>query len=151
MEKLTKQPALSFAEAAGEAYRKLFVCKGRSRRSEYWWAFLIVAIAKLACMATPFTSVYVSRLLTLALLPATIRRLHDTGRSGWWAAGWFALDAASTTTVLLVRKFGQVALTASTIVGLVTIAYIVAMVVFLCKDSHKGANKYGPSPKHEAR
>ena len=151
MEKLTKQPALSFAEAAREAYRKLFVCKGRSRRSEYWWAFLIVAVTKLACTATPFTSVYVSRLLTLALLPATIRRLHDTGRSGWWAAGWFALDLATIFVVPLAGKLLDAALAALNIVGLASIAYMIAMVVFLCKDSHKEANKYGPSPKYEAR
>jgi uncharacterized membrane protein YhaH (DUF805 family) len=47
-----------------------------------------------------------------------VRRLHDTGRSGWWF--W----------ILLVPIIG-----------------VIVILVFFCTDSQKEANQYGPNPK----
>ena len=65
---------------------------GRARRSEYWWFFVVVnvligaLVAVGGAIAPPLAGI--GGLLGLAfLLPAwavTVRRLHDTDRSGWW-------------------------------------------------------------------
>jgi uncharacterized membrane protein YhaH (DUF805 family) len=63
-----------------------------------------------------------SSLYSLAvLLPSlgvTIRRLHDTNRSGWWI-----------------------------LIGLVPLAGFIVLLVFTVSDSQPGDNQYGPNPK----
>ena len=65
---------------------------GRARRSEYWWFVLFVNVLVSALM---FLGLLVSELLFFVLaifalavilpsLAVTVRRLHDTNRSGWW-------------------------------------------------------------------
>lgn len=70
-------PSLEFSNAINLAASRIFECKGRSRRSEFWWTQLLVYIATIAL--TPF----VGSILRILTIPLTIRRLHDTGRSGW--------------------------------------------------------------------
>ncbi|MCW2648309.1 MAG: hypothetical protein JWP07_4418 [Pseudonocardiales bacterium] len=98
---------------------------GRARRSEYWWFFLfnlIIAIA-VAIVDAAIGSTILGILVTLALLlpgiAVTIRRLHDTGRSGWWI-----------------------------LIALVPLIGAIVLIVFACQDSQGGVNQYGPSPKY---
>jgi uncharacterized membrane protein YhaH (DUF805 family) len=58
--------------------------------------------------------------LLLPSLAVAARRLHDTGRSGWWLLLIFAI----------------------------LIGWII-LIVWYCQDSNSGENKYGPSPKAE--
>jgi uncharacterized membrane protein YhaH (DUF805 family) len=58
--------------------------------------------------------------MLLPSLAVGARRLHDTGRSGWWQLLWIVI-----------------------IVGWIF------LIVWWCADSH-GDNKYGPSPKEGA-
>ena len=69
---------------------------GRARRKEYWMfvlfsllIYFLVAIVLVALSATESAINIVIGLLALSLmlpnLAVTIRRLHDTDRSGWWA------------------------------------------------------------------
>lgn len=51
-------------------------------------------------------------------LAVTVRRLHDTGRSGWWLL------------LMFIPLIGPIIL-----------------LVFLLTDSQPGTNKYGPNPK----
>ena len=59
---------------------------------------------------------------TLAfLLPSiavAIRRLHDTGRTGWWL-----------------------------LLALIPLIGAIVLIVFYCLDSQPGENEYGPNPK----
>lgn len=76
---------MSFQEAIRVCFQKYADFNGRASRSEYWWFVLFLVLASLAAtMINPI----VSGLFTLGtLLPSTAaatRRLHDTGRSGWW-------------------------------------------------------------------
>src|ERR1700704_2953021 len=79
------------------ALKKYATFSGRSRRSEYWYFtlfyLLIYILLMLVDMATGIYSTeseigLLTTLFALAmLLPSlavTIRRLHDTGHSGWW-------------------------------------------------------------------
>ncbi len=94
---------MSFAEAVRTVFSKYATFSGRARRSEYWWWWLFVVVVSVVLSlidnaiglhvsdATVW-GVEVSGLLTLIFALATIipgiavtfRRLHDTGRSGWW-------------------------------------------------------------------
>jgi uncharacterized membrane protein YhaH (DUF805 family) len=121
------------------ALRKYAVFDGRSRRREYWYFVLVTALVTLALtlpydlqtggnpqLSPPgpialFLS-FVYGLFVLAMfvpsLALSVRRLHDTGRSGWWVL------------VGLVPFFG----------GLV-------LLYFSALDSEPGDNRFGPNPK----
>ena len=86
---------MTFSEAVktclGDKYATF---SGRATRSEYWYsvlfghllALLIISIGTI--VESPELIIVLSSVLTLALLipglAVCVRRLHDTGRSGWW-------------------------------------------------------------------
>ena len=76
---------MTFQESIRVCFSKYADFSGRASRSEYWWFVLFIVLVSLAASIVSNT---VSALFTLAtLLPslaAASRRLHDTGRSGWW-------------------------------------------------------------------
>src|SRR4051795_1354498 len=65
--------------------------QGRARRKEYWMFALINVIISIilsfvekgAHIAPILTSIY-SLAVLLPSIAVGMRRLHDTGRSGWW-------------------------------------------------------------------
>jgi uncharacterized membrane protein YhaH (DUF805 family) len=74
-----------------EAYRRAFDFKGRSTRAEFWLFVLIGTIAVVVASLVDTLVLHASWLSTLVslvqLVPSIsvgVRRLHDTGRSGWW-------------------------------------------------------------------
>lgn len=110
---------------------KYAVFSGRARRREYWFFFLIHILIVFALVALDLmlgtASVeagigLLSGLYSLAVLIPTIavavRRLHDSGRSGWWL-----------------------------LVGFVPILGGLAVIVLMLMDSTPGDNQYGPNPK----
>ncbi len=114
--------------------KKYAVFSGRARRKEYWMFFLFSVIISLVLMAidgvmgTKSTMAgmgILGALYTLAVfLPAlgvTIRRLHDTNRSGWWI-----------------------------FISLVPIVGLIVLLVFLIQEGTPGVNDYGPNPKESA-
>jgi uncharacterized membrane protein YhaH (DUF805 family) len=97
---------------------------GRARRQEYWMFTLIyilmyagLAVVEGMILGTPFISSIFLLAMFLPTISVAIRRLHDTGRSGWWL-----------------------------LLSLIPIVSIV-LVVFMCLDSEEGDNDYGPNPK----
>lgn len=105
---------------------------GRSRRKEYWFFTLFFVLASIVAMGLDMalgtmdeeTGLgVVSGLLSLAaLLPSiavTVRRLHDTGRSGWWMM------------IFLIPLLGLVGF------------------YFMVKNGDPGDNQFGPDPKAE--
>jgi uncharacterized membrane protein YhaH (DUF805 family) len=114
-----------------QVLKKYTVFTGRARRKEYWFFVLFNIIVSAALnIVDYFTGTYSSAygmgllggLYSLAvLLPAiavAIRRLHDTGRSGWWL-----------------------------LLSLVPVIGWIVLLVFMVLDSQPGDNQYGPSPK----
>ena len=77
-------PQLKFGEAVKLAWSKATRFNGRSRRSEFWWTYLAVFLVTLIVSFIPIIGNIISVLFGLAIIPLTFRRLHDTGRSGWW-------------------------------------------------------------------
>lgn len=87
------QRQLDFGEAVQRALTVNYCnFQGRASRSEYWWFFLFCFIVGAVISALFFWSetmkTIVSGIFSLALLLPSlglaVRRLHDTGRSGWW-------------------------------------------------------------------
>lgn len=107
-----------------EVLKKYAVFSGRARRKEYWMFALFAGIIAvvLAVIGLVIKFPYLVVLFYLAvLLPGlgvSIRRLHDTGRSGWWL-----------------------------FIGIVPVIGGITLLVFTCLDSAPGANAYGPNPK----
>jgi len=129
---------------------------GRSRRKEYWMftLFLIIVgvvvgmIEAATGMAQMIGGVYgpLSAILGLAtLVPSlavSVRRLHDTGRSGWWLLAVVAAYA--------VMGVG-LAMASTAIIMVGTVIVLVAAItlfVFMVLNGTPGANQYGPDPKN---
>ena len=86
MSQYKELPQVEFAVAAQNAFKKFFQFNGRIRRSEYWWGFLTLFIAAFVISLVPFVGPLVALVLSIAGISMQFRRLHDTGRSGWWWA-----------------------------------------------------------------
>jgi uncharacterized membrane protein YhaH (DUF805 family) len=89
---------MGFADAVRSAIVNNYVnFSGRASRSEYWWFALfntVIAIGSFPIdvalgydFTDPYSTPWVSNLFSLLLLlpglGLSVRRLHDTGRSGW--------------------------------------------------------------------
>lgn len=108
------------------------VFSGRARRTEYWMFVLfnsitlfVFGIADTIVMAVcdlqePVFIFYATYLIAIILpsLALTVRRLHDSGKSGWW-----------------------------TLINLIPVVGLVMMLVMMCANSEKGGNRYGANPK----
>lgn len=107
-----------------EVLKKYAVFTGRARRREYWMFFLVNFIVGLvlAVIGRVLDLEILQYLYSLAvLLPGlgvAVRRLHDTGRSGWWL-----------------------------LIALVPLIGAIVLLVFLVSDSQPDTNQYGPNPK----
>lgn len=116
--------AMSFGDAVRTALSKYAVFSGRARRSEYWWYTLFSSIVSIVVsiidqvIGSPILGLLVSLALLLPGLGVTVRRLHDTGRSGWWI-----------------------------LIGIIPLVGWIVLIVFLCQDSQPGQNAHGPSPE----
>jgi len=111
---------------------KKYACfSGRARRQEYWLfvlfnfiaAFVVGFVGGFLAGATGITAfAFLAPIYNLAVLipgfAVLFRRLHDTGRSGWW---W--------------------------LIALVPFVGWIVLLVFCCLDSQPGENRYGPNPK----
>lgn len=157
-------------------FRKYVTFSGRASRSEYWWFLLFIFVVGLVLgfvdgFSNGFTNakngtakdldfLRFSNLFQLVvLLPAIAvswRRLHDTGRSGWWTlfgpiagavlggiAGGIAGYLTETGAIggSIVANGSYAGFVAGLIPGLF-------MLYLFTRPSQTGPNKYGPNP-HE--
>ncbi|HEV6967820.1 MULTISPECIES: DUF805 domain-containing protein [Roseateles] len=90
---------MTFQESIQICFKKYADFSGRASRSEYWWFFLFILLgsAALSYVSHALSGVFAIGTLLPSLAAAT-RRLHDTGRSGWWQlialvplVGWIVL------------------------------------------------------------
>jgi len=101
------------------------VFNGRARRTEYWMFFLFNAIItiilsilqSIADINNILTGIY-GLLTILPSLAVGARRLHDSGRSGWWL-----------------------------LIGLIPFIGTIILIIFFCLDSEEGDNRFGANPK----
>ena len=109
-----------------DVLKKYAVFSGRARRTEYWMFTLINCIvgfglgfllAFAGIIGTVLGYVY-SLAVLLPSLAVGARRLHDTGRSGWWL-----------------------------LIGLIPLIGTIILLMYLVQDSQPGENQHGPNPK----
>ncbi|EGU43156.1 hypothetical protein VII00023_18349 [Vibrio ichthyoenteri ATCC 700023] len=104
--------------------KKYAVFSGRSRRKEYWMFFLINLIFTLllgfvdGLLGTVVLGFVYSLAILIPSIAVGVRRLHDTGRTGWWL-----------------------------LISLIPIIGILVLIYFMVGDSAPGHNEYGPNPK----
>jgi uncharacterized membrane protein YhaH (DUF805 family) len=101
---------------------------GRARRKEYWMFvlfYVLIAIGLSVVESLLGFAGILSGIFGLALLlpsiAVTIRRLHDTDRSGWWI-----------------------------LIGFVPFVGFIVLLVFMCLVGSSGSNPYGSDPLQEA-
>lgn len=108
---------MGFLEAVKACFGKYATFEGRARRSEYWWFALFNFLVGTLLGWIPVLGWLICLALLLPGIAVCVRRLHDTGRSGWW--------------LLLV---------------LIPIVNLV-LIFFYALDSTPGTNEYGANPK----
>ena len=132
---------VGFGEAIKRAFAGWSTWAGRSTRAEYWWWFLFVWLISLV----PYIGIFASMdwsssedgtvkgsgggviwwVLFIALwlvfiLPSiavSVRRLHDTDRSGWWM-----------------------------LIGIIPLIGTIVLIVFFCLRGTEGPNRFGEGP-----
>lgn len=106
-----------------DAFKKYADFTGRARRQEYWMFVLFYFIFYIGCVVIDvvlgMTLIEILFSLTLFIPSISIaaRRLHDTGRSGWWQ-----------------------------LIALIPVLGLIVLIYFLVQDSHD-TNSYGANPK----
>jgi uncharacterized membrane protein YhaH (DUF805 family) len=157
---------MHFGTAIKTCLRNYAVFSGRARRSEYWYFFLFGVLANIAAsivqsMIAATTDIFVPAgwvvwlALLLPALAVNVRRLHDTGRSGGLAVGfylyWFAAMAAIWWWSLLnapaVPYGGTTSMISSGLAVLIGLAYAIFLFVLTVLPGTSGTNRYGPDPK----
>jgi len=97
--------------------------KGRATRQEYWMYYLFSMIFSFVSgfvdgfIGLPILTLVLMLGLLIPSISIAARRLHDTGRSGWWQL------------IAFIPLFG-----------------IIVLFVFLVQDSRED-NRFGPNPK----
>lgn len=110
-----------------EIIKKYAKFEGRANRPQYWYFVLTEILAffilEILCVI-PFVNIIAFlALLVLSFglivpgIAVSVRRLHDTNRSGWWLLLCFVPFVGS-----------------------------IVILVFMCLEGTKGANKYGDEP-----
>jgi len=93
---------MDFWSAVKTCFKKYATFEGRASRSEFWYFTLFTMLVNAALMIVFGSHTVFADLFSLvALLPSiavSVRRLHDTDRSGWWwwlwllpVVGWILL------------------------------------------------------------
>lgn len=98
--------------------------EGRAHRTEYWMFFLVNVLIYAGLSVVEdilgiwgvFSGFY-GLALFIPSVAAAVRRLHDTGRSGWWV-----------------------------LIALVPLIGTIALLVLLALESQPGPNEYGEVP-----
>ncbi len=96
--------------------------KSRARREEFWFFYLAsVIISTIAGLIATWLSSLVGLVFLVPSLAVGARRLHDTGRSGWFM-----------------------------LLGLIPVVGAIILIVFFAQDGKPEANKWGANPKTNA-
>jgi uncharacterized membrane protein YhaH (DUF805 family) len=111
----TLRGGVTWQEATQRCLSKYVDFSGRAPRSEYWWFYLTVMVAVVvASLMSEALGALVMLGLLLPNLAVSVRRLHDTGKSGWWL-----------------------------LMGLIPLVGPILLIVWLATEGDRQANVYG--------
>ena len=122
---------MNFSEAVRAVLNKYATFEGRARRAEYWYFVLLTTVLSIAAQIigaagrdgglVTLLLLGVLALVSLALiipgLAVSVRRLHDTGRSGWFL-----------------------------LLGLIPVVGGILLLVWTCTRGTEGPNRFGADP-----
>lgn len=108
-----------------QVLRKYAEFNGRARRTEYWMfvlfnfiAYVVLGVAERILHLSGVLSAAYGLAVLIPSLAVSVRRLHDTDRSGWWL-----------------------------LIGLIPLIGAIVLIVFAVQEGQATPNKYGPNPK----
>jgi uncharacterized membrane protein YhaH (DUF805 family) len=117
---------MGFGDAVRRCLNLYATFEGRARRSEFWWFALFQLLLNMG--ATAIDAVLLGGLgllptlvvlgLFLPTLAVAVRRLHDTGRTGWWV-----------------------------LISLIPLIGVVVLLIFYVSQGEDGTNRFGPDPR----
>ena len=136
---------MTFTESVKTCFQKYIVFSGRASRSEYWWFFLFALVLGVVTSWIPFIGFIVVLALLLPSLSVTVRRLHDTNRTGWWVLlpTGSALGGVSAGAVAF---FAGLAILGLILMFLGFVGGYLVLLYFLIQPGNPGPNRYGPNP-----
>lgn len=165
------------AQNAWYAFKQSFNYRGRATRREYWSFMLFSLIVQYGVpfilggitgimvnvdslegnnLHSPSAAIWVVMILSVLIqltllvssLGVTVRRLHDTGHSGWWVAVTFCCMLSFPVSLALAGFADDTRMVMGTILILLILAVgcasLFIFILTLCA-SQRGPNKYGPS------
>ena len=119
---------MTFGESISTCFKKYLVLKGRASKSEFWW-FQLLWSASFFIMfifegSEPVTYFFVGIIIIIfiPLFTVGVRRLHDTGKSGFYYF-WSLVPFIGSLIVL----------------------------AFMLGDGTKGRNQYGDNPLKKSK
>ena len=138
--------------------KKFAVFRGRASRSEYWWFYLMTTIIGFLATGADYAIGFsdtgpVNSATSIAFMvpwiSVTVRRLHDTDRSGWWLGGGLLA-------IIVLAAFaiaGELNFDDPPIPMILAFAacaiWFVALFIFSVLPGTEGGNRYGPDPHNE--
>ncbi len=115
---------MTFSEAVKSGFDNYVNFEGRASRPAYWWWFLFTVLVTVAADiidAAVFDVMILSAIVGLGLLlpglAVSIRRLHDTDRTGWWI-----------------------------LIALIPLIGFIVLLVFYLEEGDETENRFGPPP-----
>lgn len=107
--------------------RKYAVFSGRARRAEYWYFLLFYILISIGVTILDLSlgvswmglpSMIFALAMAVPSLAVSVRRLHDTDRSGWWA-----------------------------LIAFIPVIGPIVLLALAALDGTPGENRFGPNPK----
>jgi len=170
---------MGFVTAIKTCFSKYVTFSGRARRPEYWWFFLFIILGSVIASfidgaifgvgapqepPTQLLSPIFSLATFLPMLAVGWRRMHDTGKPGWYllipllvtVAGMAALmlgalslgqlDMAGVTEETLGTDGAGPGMAALAVFGIVQLAVSILIIWWLTRPTQPGPNAYGEEP-----
>jgi uncharacterized membrane protein YhaH (DUF805 family) len=145
---------MRFRQAVTVCFQDYFTFSGRARRSEYWWFILFILVGNVVLsifdralfgddMLLGLNGLFTMFVL-IPQLAASWRRLHDTGRPGWF--NFLPSIPLAALISIVIRSGGEVNSGVVMLLGLIAIALALMVLFFHTLPTHEGPNRFGPEP-----
>lgn len=166
MENRQARPQLSFTEAVKSTWQNITNFRGRARRSELWWSFLVYlavsSVGSLLLSDNIMASLAFSIALYVWIAAVTVRRLQDNGHSAVWVIASILanlansiimsssgdLDLISAINVTPSEIIDVVSKPVYLVLGAISTISNLMILIFCLQDSDPLPNKYGESTKY---